>query len=394
MKMFDDKKLDTIRKLIKFYLDKYSDDNNEITALCKKIIGQTFNQKGKDNNNFYKEQLEIRTSKKYFLITDKMKEKIDLYLVKDLNILNKLIDIYLKKEVYLDLNDEYTLGAIYLFLYECPEMFYIDSINDFIFEKLNEIDDVKESELVLALKNLIKENIEYIRMYEMKVETFAYCQTFISMIFRGDMKEIIDTFNEEELDSLFNEDLLEVIESTLDKNNEICMLDYNKANNIRELVLILHDRKVISNSKLNELKIKLNIFFDEEYKYRNNKFYENQYEIYMNSKVNFSKSSRNSTEKTKRGLEQLMIDTGKFLNMLIDFSLKEDIIIKSSDVLFHLNYIIKVYPELLENKIYKYRIINVIQEYYNNIDESQLILSKNQSKIYNKVKKKIEKSLR
>lgn len=399
VKIFDENKIKIIKKLMNFYLEKYSSIHNEIISMCSLILKQVDNQKGKSNDEFYKEQYQIRTCKKCDTVTDELKKEIDERIVADIDTLKELLNIVNENDVNIDLNNEKTLSSIALFLYECPDIFYIQSISNVIINKLDEMDFKIEDETIDELSDFIAEKLLYINIYQSKLEDLAYNQTFISLISRNDLEAVINVMEEDSLENVFDEELLKTIELYLEENEKDCMFSNIQLNNILTLALVMHKMGIIDTQKLNDLKIRINqsinkSYNDKEYINKNRKYYEQLYKLYMGSPLYLNLIEESAEQKIKHGLDKLMTNTGGVLSDIIDFVVPEKLVCMNSDFLFHMNYIMNKYPMLLKDQIYSDRLKSILTEYQQTIDETKFNINKRQKNVYNKVKKKVEKKLR
>lgn len=176
-------------------------------------------------------------------------------------------------------------------------------------------------------------------------------------MFNSDVVEILEIVKEAKNgDEFFNEQVLDIICEIIDMNKEKCMFDTNIVENVRELVFAFNEKGLLTNEKLNDLKRKLNIYMNEEYKEKNNQFYKKVFDNY-----NCGLYIIKDFDKFKKRINTLIRNTSYFISQLRDFSIPVNEIAYDKYTSMYINYILDNYPLIREDTLYVERIKDIVE---------------------------------
>lgn len=360
--MFDSEKIETIKKAMKYYIKECKEENQEVVGICKKILWQTMIPFRKSTDDFYKQEYETRYKQSCNEITEEIKQQIDAEMINDSYNLSILI-LYMQGEtVELEYCDIPFLHSINTFIDECPEILYEDKIYEYIDRVID------ENKLYQDDKELQRLNSEITDLFEKLIEDDKILseqlmmQAYFSLIFIEDINASIKEFySSSRAEDVFNQDILNILYSYIAENQDTCMFDSARLNNLRTLLLAFHKEGILSNQKLNELKVLLNKSIDIEYERKNQEFYISTLEAY-NSHLSQKVLNYN---KTKNLINIFIQNTGQVMSQLLEISIDSKDIADDNFISFYLNYLMDKYPLIRENPIYIDRIMDILL--YNDI---------------------------
>lgn len=383
--IFDKNKLHKIGNAMEYFIRKHS-DNKHIVNYCSGILLLTQKQKIKSQNNFYKEQYNVRNQTSGKLITSDMKELIDKQIILDIIYLQKIaITQDMNK---LPINDINFLKSVNVFISECPEIIYENSMNDYIGLVLEKNKEYKDNEELQELNNLLIEHLNKRKEEAYELDSEIVKQTIFSLIFSSRINEIIEelkvTPNKEDF---FNQFTFDIVCDYIMESRENCMFDSHIRNNIRELLFAFLEENKNLNMKytLNELKIALNMYEDENFKKKNLEFYNKKGNDYM---YGMTANDIKNPENYKKYINSFINRTISFLTLITDVD--SNYALESTDEYTpgYINYILNNYPMILENEIFVERIQDILManEMWLQCENAKIELIEN-----NKVQKKVKK---
>lgn len=355
--IFDDDKLNRITNTMEYFIKKYN-NNKIIVNYCSEILEIIQKKKKKSQSNFYREQYNVRNQTSRKLVTKDMKEIIDKQIVIDIVYLEKLI---ISQDMdNPPINDINFLKSINLFISECPEIIYENSMNNYITMVLEENRKYKDNEELQKFNNLLLEylNTKKEEAYELDYQIVK--QTIFSLIFSNRveaiLKELKNTPNKEDF---FNQEDFDIVCEYIIENKETCMMDSYIRNNVRELLFAFLEENKNLNMKytLNELKIALNIYEDEKFKEKNLEFYNKKGKDYMYS---MTTNDIKKPEDYKKYINAFINRTISFLTLITDSD--SDYVLESADEYTpsYINYILNNFPVISNNRIFMERIEDIL----------------------------------
>lgn len=360
--MFDSEKIETIKKAMKYYIKECKEENQEVVGICKKILWQTMIPFRKSTDDFYKQEYETRYKQSCNEITEEVKQQIDAEMINDSYNLSILI-LYMQGEtVELEYCDIPFLHSINTFIDECPEILYENKIYEYIDRVIDENKLYQDDKELQRLNSEITDLFEKLTEDDKILSEQLMMQAYFSLIFSEDINASIKEFySSSREEDIFNQDILSILYSYILENQDTCMFDSARLNNLRELLLAFHQEGILSNQKLNELKVLLNKSIDIEYERKNQEFYISTLEAY-NSHLSQKVLDYN---KTKNLINIFIQNTGQAMSQLLEISIDSKDIADDNFISFYLNYLMDKYPLIRENPIYIDRIMDILL--YNDI---------------------------
>lgn len=360
VRVFDDDKIKTIKNAMKYYLENNNNIASEKLKLIKEILSLTGLTKFKSNDKFYKLQYEIRNGEKCEKLTPQIRETIDLHILKDMKYLTDVYACISGEEVEIFKNDIDFLKSVNMFIDECPELLAFQQVENYIRLTLDENKKYKDNEELTKLNDSLLEYFDEIYERSANLEHQVIKQSIFSLMFNSNISEILDVVKEAKNgDEFFNEQVLNIICEIIDMNEEKCMFDINIAENARELVLAFHEKGLLTNQKLNDLKRKLNIYIDEKYRKNNEQFYINIFNNY-----NCGRYIIEDFNKFKKNVNILISNTSYFMSQLRQLSTPVDEISYDKYTSMYVNYILNNYPLIREDILYIERIDDIVEYNY------------------------------
>lgn len=384
VRVFDDDKTKTIKNAMKYYLKNNNNIDDEKLNLIKEILKASELPNLKSNDKFYKLQYEIRNGKKCKKLTPEIKAKLDFHILKDAKY---LIDVYAcisGEKVEIFENDIDFLKSINMFIDECPELLVYPQVENYIKLTLDANKEYTDNEELTKLNDSLLEYFDEIYERSAILDHQATQQSIFSLMFNNDVNEILDAVKEADNgNEFFNEQVLNIICEIIDMNKEKCMFDTNIVENVRELVLTFNEKGLLTNEKLNDLKRKLNIYINEEYKEKNNQFYKNIFESYNNAKYTIEDYGQ-----FKTFVNTLIRNTSYFLAQLRDFKIPTIELAYDNYVAMYINYILDNYPLIREDTLYIERIEEIRKYNYAYLINNQpdVLFLNNNMKLEKKIK--------
>ena len=384
VRVFDDDKTKTIKNAMKYYLKNNNNIDDEKLKLIKEILNAIGLPNLKSNDKFYKLQYEIRNGEKCEKLTPEIKEKMDFHILKDAKYLIDIAACISGEEVQIFKNDVNFLKSVNMFIDECPELLAFPQVENYIRTVLEENEKITDNEELTRLNNSLLEYFDEILERSLKLNYEIAQQTIFSLMFNDNIIEILDEVKViDNGEGFFSQQMLDIICNIIDLNKEKCMFDGNIIENVRELVLTFNEKGLLNTEKLNELKKKLNVYMNEDYKKKNDQFYINIFKNYNNDRYIIKDHS-----KFKSFVNTLIRNTDYFLAQLRDFTIPTNELAYDDFAAMYINYILDNYPLIREDILYIERIKEITEYNYAYLIHKQpdILFLNNNVKLGKKIK--------
>ena len=390
-KCFDEQKLDNITSAMNYFIRKYKDvdDKSELIQYCNAIIQLAKHPKGKSINKFYREQYSTRNQSPCNIVTSKIKNDIDKQMVLDIYYLYNILGMAVIDESLT--NDIQCIRSINIFIKECPEIMCEASINQYITDIVSQNKDgeeYKNNKEFRELNDSLEEYLEEIEKNSDELSNQILSQTIFSLIFNENInKTLYELRNNPNKKDFFAQSQFDILCEFIMNNKETCMFDTRMRENMREILFafISENKELEMKYSLNELKLNLNIYEDEEFKQKNIQFYKNIGKHYMQPMVQYDEQY---VKHYKHLINTFINSTNHFIITIVD---DDSDYREEAENLYtpcYINYILNTYPLIKENPIFRQRMEDLL--YANRV----LLLLKEETKLQEnnyKVEKKVKK---
>lgn len=390
-KCFDEQKLDNIVCAMNYFIEKYKsdDDKKELVQYCNTIIQLTEHPKGKSIKKFYKEQYSTRNQLPCNIVTTKIKNDIDKQMALDIYYLYNILGITVIEDSLTD--DIQCIKSINIFIKECPSIMCETSINQYITDIVmqnKDVEEYKNNDEFRELNDSLEEYLEDIEKNSNELCNQILKQTIFSLIFNENINSTLDELrNSPNKSDFFNQLQFDILCEFIMNNKETCMFDVKMRDNMREILFafISENKQLNMKYSLNELKLNLNIYEDEEFKQKNIEFYKNIGKLYMYPIVQYDEPY---IKRYKHLINTFINSTNHFVITVVDDDTDYRTELDNLYIPCYINYILNTYPLIKESPIFRQRMEDLL--YANRLLlelKEETKLQENNYKVEKKVKK-------